>query len=304
MQAETRHTPLLAVLSLLLAATLWGTFWYPLRLLEAAGLQGLWLTVFIYCGTLVFAVPILVRQRRQLWLQPGVMLGIALSSGWCNTAFILAMLEGEVLRVLLLFYLSPFWATLLAVLVLKEKIAIQAYMILFLSVGGAAIMLWSPEVGYPWPQSRADWYAISSGMAFAVTNMFIHMGRQLSMQTKAAFAWLGVLFIAVTFILLTDTNVDFTNMQPVYWALAVGVVIMSIMTFSVVYGVSNMPVHRSAVILLFEVVAGAISAFLLTNERLSTQEWIGGTIVIAAAYLAAHVPTAARASQDNKDSQA
>ena len=41
-------------------------------------------------------------------------------------------------------------------------------------------------------------------------------------------------------------------------------------------------------ILLFEVVAGAVSAQLLTDEVVLLREWVGGGFVILAAYLSAH----------------
>ena len=50
-----------------------------------------------------------------------------------------------------------------------------------------------------------------------------------------------------------------------------------------------MPVHRSAVILLFELVAGAVSSQLLTDELVLLREWIGGGMIIMAAWLAARI---------------
>jgi len=51
--------------------------------------------------------------------------------------------------------------------------------------------------------------------------------------------------------------------------------------------VTHMPVHRSAIILLFEIVVGAASSLLLTNEVVHSREWIGGALVMLAAYLTA-----------------
>jgi drug/metabolite transporter (DMT)-like permease len=43
------------------------------------------------------------------------------------------------------------------------------------------------------------------------------------------------------------------------------------------------------VILLFELVAGAVSSLLLTDEVIVLREWLGGGLIILAAYVAAHI---------------
>ena len=67
------------------------------------------------------------------------------------------------------------------------------------------------------------------------------------------------------------------------------------MTVTVQYGVSRMPVHRSAIILLFELVIGAISSLLLTDELVYVKEWVGGGMIILAAWIAAHIHASDRA---------
>jgi drug/metabolite transporter (DMT)-like permease len=70
-------------------------------------------------------------------------------------------------------------------------------------------------------------------------------------------------------------------------AVLLGLFVMALINISVMYGVSNMPIHRSAIILLFEIVVGAVSSQWLTNEIIELHEWIGGALVILAAYLTA-----------------
>ena len=57
-------------------------------------------------------------------------------------------------------------------------------------------------------------------------------------------------------------------------------------TLAVVYGVTHMPVQRSAVIMLFELVVGAASAWWLAGEVVALQEWIGGMLILSAALIA------------------
>ena len=70
-------------------------------------------------------------------------------------------------------------------------------------------------------------------------------------------------------------------------ALLLGIFGMALMTLAVVYGVTHMPVHRSAILLLFELVIGAISAQWLTDEIVLPREWLGGLLILLAGWFAA-----------------
>jgi len=287
MQLSDQHTPVLPVLALLVTATLWGIFWWPLRWLDSLGLSGILATFLIYVGTLVISLPLLIAKRAEWRVQPGLMLGIVISSGWTNTAFILAIIDGEIMRVILLFYLSPLWSTLLGRVILKEHLTRRAYVTLLLAVLGAVLILWDPALGLPWPTAYADWMALSSGFAFAFTNLFTHMANRVSIRSKTVAAWIGVLLVAGIALLISDVPIIWPDGETMLKAMSLGTFMMSVMTFCVVYGVTHLPVHRSAIILLFEVVVAAISSYLLTDERMDLYEWVGGLIVMVAAYLAA-----------------
>lgn len=280
------------VFSLLLAATLWGVIWYPLRLLETAGLSGLWSTLVCYGAALLLGLlPSGARfgevRRQPLWL-----LMLAAAAGWCNVAFILAVLEGTVVRVLLLFYLSPIWAVLLAWLILGERLSAQARGVFALAIVGALIMLWDPAIGMPWPSEPGDWMAVSAGFGFALSNVMIRRLQQVSVPIKTMTSWAGVLVITAV-MLLFNGGLQLPEVSAGAWlgAAALGWFGIFIMTLAVQYGVTHMPVHRSAVILLFELIAGAVSSGLLTEEVVRPLEWFGGALIIAAAYWAARLQT-------------
>ena len=94
----------LAVGGLVFNAFTWGVSWWPFRQLGEHGLHALWLTGFIYA--LAVAVLLLARpgaladllQRRRLWW-------LVLAAGATNACFIWAVSIGDVVRVVLLFYL-------------------------------------------------------------------------------------------------------------------------------------------------------------------------------------------------------
>lgn len=284
--AKYNAHPMLPVVGLLFASTMWGLIWYPLRLLENNGLDGLWASALMYCGTLIVAIPVLLKGWREWLTHPWLFFFMAIATGWTNIAFILAVLDGNVVRVLLLFYLSPIWATLLGVFFLGERLSQRALGILGLAMVGAVVMLWHESLGFPAPRDTADWLALSSGVAFAITNVLIHKLDHSSIMVKTATGWLGVLFLAFILIIFTEQKLSVST-EVIAGAWILGAVAMTMMNVAVVYGVSNMPVHRSAIILLFEIVVGAISSILLTDEVIHLREWIGGGLVIFAAYLTA-----------------
>lgn len=275
-----------AVLALLLSSTLWGLIWYPLRLLEEGGINGLWSSLMIYGSLIPLGLWLARRHLSQVMKHPYAFLLIAISSGWCNVAFIVAVIDGHVVRVLLLFYLSPIWAILLAWWWLGEVPHNKAIITVVVAMLGALVMLWNPQLGMPWPENSSDWLALSSGLGFAVANVALRASHGLDLRVKMASNWLGVALVALLGIVLSSSPVP---QVPVLWyglALLMGAV-MLVMTITVQYGVTHLAIYRSSVILLFELVAGAVSAQLLTDERISAAEWFGGGLIILAAWLSA-----------------
>ena len=91
------HAPTLA---LLLGAAFWGVVWYPYRILAAAGLDGFWSTLFTYGGALAAGCVIFPRALATLVPLSPAAIVMGLSIGWSNLAYVLAVLQGDVMRVL------------------------------------------------------------------------------------------------------------------------------------------------------------------------------------------------------------
>ena len=284
--ASNSQYNLLAVGALLLSSTLWGVLWYPMRLLEAHGLTGLWASLLMYFAAGLVALPWIIAGCRGVGGQWPLMIGLMLSSGWANIAFILAVIDGNVVRVMLLFFLSPLWTVLLGRVFLKERLGWLGVVTLVLAMTGAVLMLWRTDSGLAMIDSVADAYALSAGVAFAISNVLVRKMQSLPAMAKAAAVWWGVVILSVLWILSQDIAVPEVTSYWVFAAVAVlGLVAMVVMTLAVQYGVTRMPVGRSAVILLFELVVGAVSAQLLTNEVVLMQEWFGGGLILVAGYL-------------------
>jgi len=273
------------VFGLLYGATFWGLVWYPSRALESMGMQGAWLVLVAYATAFVVFTPFVRFSIDGLRRQPWEAFTLLLAAGWTNVAFVLAVLEGEVLRVLLLFYLSPIWTVMLGRWLLHERLSRRTWIMLGLGISGALVMLWDPAVGHM-PMNYADLLAASAGLAFALNNVMTRRITGLGVRAKTHLAWLGVVVVSTAFILAQSP--DLPQAPPTAWlgTMALGVGGFMLSTLAVVYGVSHMPVQRSAVIMLFELVVGAASAWLLASEIVSLQEWLGGALILMAAAIA------------------
>jgi drug/metabolite transporter (DMT)-like permease len=277
--SETR----LATLCLLFSATMWGLIWYPLRVLEEAGLSAIWSTFAMYSAAAIVSLPYLIKHKFFKQLNRDL-IGIGMAAGITNLAFLMALIEGDVMRVMLLFYLSPIWSVMLSRWWLKETLSPLAIIMLVIAMGGSLVMLWNPDMGLPWPSGLGDWLALIGSLAFSVNNVLARKLGNVPMAAKVGSIWWGVIVVSVLALGLLEQPIP--QVSPQTWLLAVsmGIFGMIAMNVSVLYGLAKMPIYRSSVIMLFELVVAAISASLLTEELMSIAEWIGGTLIVLAGY--------------------
>ena len=270
--------------ALLAGAALWGVVWYPYRLLARAGIDGLWSTFFTYGLTLLLGVALFPRAARVLLRVPPLAILMGLAIGWSNLAYVLAILEGEVMRVLLLFYLAPLWTVPIARLVLRERLDRRGLAVMALAFTGAMTMLWHPELGFPWPASRAEWLGLLAGLLFALGNVLVRRLQELDDRQKSIVIWTGVTLAALIHlpgskVAAGDAWALAVSNAPMIIGIALALVAMGLV---LQYGLSRLPANRAIVILLFELVVAAAAAYYLAGETLRTADWIGGALIIAA----------------------
>ena len=276
-------------LALMLGAATWGVLWYPYRLLAHAGLDGLWSTVVTYAVTLAVGIALFPPAARSLAKAPALTLLMAASIGWSNLAYVVAVLEAEVMRVLLLFYLAPLWTVPLAWIVLKERARGADLAVMGLAFAGAMVMLWKPAMGIPWPQGRGEWLGLGAGFAFALGNVLVRRIEEIGDAAKSIAIWAGVLAAGLAHVSSSATPAA-TAIQIAMsqWVVVAAIVAALIaMGLALQYGLARVPANRAIVILLFELVVAAVAARYLAGETLRAQDWLGGALIVAASLASA-----------------
>ena len=277
------------IAALLLGATLWGTMWWPLRHFETAGLSGGWMLFASYGLAALVALPWMWRSRRDWRQAPGVLLLLVIFGGWTNVAFSFAVLEGQVVRVLLLFYLAPVWSILGGRIFLGERLSAYRLLAMLIALTGALLVLvhGDPRKLAETPLIRADWLALSAGIAFAATNITLRFSPGMSNANRAGAVWIGVALFALIAVLLESGGTPSVSgvlfLQIALFTLGW----LMLATLLIQFGVVHMEVGRSSVIMLFEIIVGAVSAALLAGETIALLEWVGALFIVRAAWLEA-----------------
>lgn len=282
-----------AVFGLLFGALCWGIIWYPYRLMAEAGVSGVASSFYTYSIATAIAAVYFGKHWRGLFMQPKSIIWLSLIAGWTNLSYVLAVIDGEVMRVMLLFYLSPLWTLLLARFWLKEPITKVGFVSIVIALIGAYIMLAGPLGAManhlPIPRNMAEWLALSSGMGFSLTNVITRKSSHLSLRAKSFAVWIGVVGVALIFSPLLGDEFPAPSFFSITHWLVMGLIALLLMaaTLLVQFGVTQLTAIRASVLFLFELVVAAIASYYLAHEAMTLNEWIGGSLIVTAALFAA-----------------
>lgn len=285
--------PLLAALALVLNAFVWGVSWWPFRELQAHGIHPLWSTAIIYS----FALACLLLLKPGAWrglLQHPMLWLLVLASGLTNVGFNWAVTVGDVVRVVLLFYLMPAWVVLLAWPILGEKPGAGSLLQLALALTGLVVVLKTPSAAWPVPASLADWLALMGGLSFALTNVLLRHLKDTPGESRmlAMFGGGTVLSVVAAFAGLQLGIVALPPMPSTDWtglALALSLAFLA-GNFALQYGASRLRASATSLIMLSEVVFASVSAVLLGAGELSRNTMLGGALILLAALLSVLPP--------------
>ncbi|MET0441816.1 MAG: EamA family transporter [Casimicrobiaceae bacterium] len=285
---------LLPALALAFNAFTWGVSWWPFRRLEAAGLHPLAATVLIY----VLAVTAITLARPTAWRElaahPSLWV-IVLASGTTNAAFNWAVTLGDVVRVVLLFYLMPVWAALLARLLLDEPLSRATLARGGLALAGALLVLWPRDgAGWPLPHTLAEWLGVLGGFSFALNNVMLRREAARSEGARALAMFSGGAVVSLLLVLALSGRGVVPALPAPASAWMLGVLALGALflagNLALQYGATRLPANTTAVIMLSEVLFASVSAVLLGAGVLDGWVLLGGAAIVAAALSAAVRP--------------
>ncbi len=283
----------LAVGALVFNAFTWGVSWWPFRQLGTLGLHPLWLTGFIYSLAVVVlllarpaAAGQLLRTRSLWWL--------VLASGGTNACFNWGVSIGDVVRVVLLFYLMPLWTVLLSRGLLGERISRRGAVRVALALAGAMVVLWptgaTPAVAGAAPGLLPDLLGLLGGFCFALNNVMLRREAQQPESARALAMFAGGAVVSLTLAAwLTAAGVAQAPPALAWgWGLAaLGLAAWFLASnLTLQYGAARLPANTTAVVMISEVFFASASALALGAGSLGWREVVGALMILGGALLA------------------
>jgi drug/metabolite transporter (DMT)-like permease len=278
------------VASLLVAATgiFWGLYWVPVRRVAELGIPGAWGTLGIVAVATLLLGPFALSGGHRLARCTPLALGSIALGGFAFALYSAGLVYGRVAIVILLFFLTPVWSTLIGRYLMGWPMPRLRGAAIVVGIAGLVLVL-GAEGGVPTPSSLGDWLGLVSGLLWSVATT----GMRTQVETgpgETAFvfalgALLGTAVLAPALAPWPGLPPAETWLPALGWTLAAGGLWWGLSLAGLMGATIRLEPARVGILLMSEVLVGVVSAALFAGERLGPLEIAGGALVVAAAAL-------------------
>ncbi|MDC0912637.1 DMT family transporter [Paracoccaceae bacterium] len=271
----------------LYAGAVWGLFWIPLRALEEAGIHGLWITVVYFLIPTICLTPVTLKRWKHV-KKGGLSLQLtAMLSGGALLLYSTSIVYTDVVRAMLLFYLTPIWATILARIFLNDAITPSRIVAMAMAILGM-LTIFGLGAQFPIPQNIGDWLGIASGILWAIAMVRLRMSESHSaIELTAGFFQWSLIFSASAAFLLARTYIP--KVEQALPALPLLLIFMALLvlpgTYASLWGPKYLSPGIVGLLFMTEIVVGAISVALLAGEPFGIRELTGVLLIAGASML-------------------
>ena len=276
--------------AIILSTLLWGTWWFPLRLLnEYANNNAIPLTLsFLIAGLFLLCFSLknihLLSKRNIMLTLVAATMGAAAMCLYNE-----GLLRGNVARILIFFYLTAVWSTIIEIVFLKVPLTVSRALSITAGFIGLFIIT-GLDKGNFLPNSLADIFGIFSGLLWSICASLIRVNKELDVNFGTSiFILMGGVFVLLATLLPDGQIISGFNSQILFQTyliiLAFAFIWLLPGYWLITYGQDQVDPGRAGILLMFEVVIGIISAYLIANELISIRELLGALFILSAPLL-------------------
>ena len=199
----------------------------------------------------------------------------------------------------------PIWASIFAVILIKEMPTLISLIAIAIAIAGAFLIL----IYDPWGTAfvsvenflsigKEDFLAIIGGIFFGLGNVLIRKTTRITSLLKTFAIFFGTFLVAAVFLLTnyvlhsTGKFATLNTIKPelftdfkfmvIFFSFVIG---LGLANFLLQLGASKLPVYITSTLLMFEILVAMISTNILQESPLQLYEFMGGILVLVAASL-------------------
>ena len=269
---------------MLFGSILWGLTWIPLKYFHQQGWDVIPIVLITNGAIALFLTPILFKQYAKWRKQQHYIWIIFITAGVANLAFASAMVYGDVIRVMILFYLLPAWGVLGGKFFLNEHIDLTRGIALALSLCGAFLVLGGFQF-FDKPASWIDILALLAGFALAMNNIAFRASHKLPVASKMSAVFLGSVVLSAMLLAFNVQPFQTPSFDQLLPVALFGLCWILLATLCTQWAVTRLEVGHSSILIIMELVTAVVSAMWIAGERANSIEAIGGLLIVTAAYI-------------------
>lgn len=283
-----KRTTLTATLIVIGTGILWGFYWIPVRLMAETELTGAWGTAAITGAATLLLAPFAFTRYRQLTGADALTLVAIALGGVGFMLYSVGFTYGRVAIVILLFYLTPVWSTLLGRFFMGWKPTRMRITAMLTGIAGLTMML-GADGGAPLPASTGEWLGLISGFLWSLATTCIRTRSTLKPAESSfvfvAGAFAGALILAPFLEPWPSVAVFQETERIVGWALLTGGLWWVLSVTSLLWATARLDPAKVGLLLMAEVLVGSGSAAVIAHEQITGLELCGGLLVLLAGLL-------------------
>lgn len=284
---QNNQRTLLASAIVLITGGLWGFYWLPVRTLGDMGLPGAWGTVAITVATVILLLPFAIKAHRQLAQAPPIALISIAMGGAAFALYSIGFIYGRVAIIILLWFLSPVWSTLIGRYLMGWPTPRLRIVAIVLGLTGLALMLGAGG-GLPLPRGAGEWMSLIAGILWSFSTTGMRTRSNIAALPSAFVFAAGAAITALALAPFLEPAPTFPThhaMSIAGLAFLTGGLWWGLTLVGLMWATVRLEPARVSILLMTEVLVGAVSASIFANETLHSIEIVGGIIVLFAGLL-------------------
>ena len=270
-------------LAVFLSTLFWGTYWIPVRQIESLTGSPYISSVGFFIAAFVSVLFVLKTPTLFKSLDRNNVFGCICVSA-AISLYTQGILHTSIANAVLLFYLSPVWGIFIGRICAQIRITADRIAAVGLGLLGLMLILDLGDLGFQ--GMTGNIMCISSGFLFSIAVTFFNAASRVNTWIKlVTIAPLCGMFIILSGLISGEAvglTINSLDLDSILWLVMFATIWVTLPLWLIIYAVHALDAVKMGLGMMFEIVVSLVSAFLLSNEQITSRQMVGALFVTGA----------------------